>query len=250
MNAFMKSGLIIGCLLIGGGSALAAEPWSYSGATGPAHWAYLKADYAACSGGQQSPIALSEENAIPSVPQALVIRWKPFHPTLLKTNHTIRIQGSKNAGYAMLGSTRYKLKHLQFRHGSDHVVNGKRFEGELQLVHHAATGAELIVSLLIEAGPSHGLIEALWNEIPETDAAIKMPYPIAATDLLPEKRSFFRYQGSQTTPPCSETVTWHVLRQPISLSRAQIARLEQHSPNSFRPLQRLNRRYVLFGAKD
>lgn len=45
--------------------------------------------------------------------------------------------------------------------------------------------------------------------------------------MLPENLShFYRYQGSLTTPPCSESVIWTIFHSPILLSHTQISLLE------------------------
>jgi hypothetical protein len=57
---------------------------------------------------------------------------------------------------------------------------------------------------------------------------------------------FYRYAGSVTTPPCSETVKWFVLRTPSVVSQAQVdafaALLYQGNDN--RPVQSRNGRGV------
>uniref|UniRef100_A0A8D2QCG3 Carbonic anhydrase 6 n=1 Tax=Zonotrichia albicollis TaxID=44394 RepID=A0A8D2QCG3_ZONAL len=45
--------------------------------------------------------------------------------------------------------------------------------------------------------------------------------------MLPENLShFYRYQGSLTTPPCSESVIWTIFHSPIVLSHTQVQLLE------------------------
>ena len=41
--------------------------------------------------------------------------------------------------------------------------------------------------------------------------------------LLPRSNALFYYEGSLTTPPCSEVVTWIVFRDPISLSKQTVS---------------------------
>ena len=65
------------------------------------------------------------------------------------------------------------------------------------------------------------------------------------TRLFPSDRSYFRYMGSVTTPPCPETVNWVVFRTPIEASPEQIKRYAAVFPMDARPIQRLNRRFVL-----
>jgi carbonic anhydrase len=67
---------------------------------------------------------------------------------------------------------------------------------------------------------------------------------IDATDLLPMDRGYYTFAGSLTTPPCSEGVTWFVLKNPSTLSTAEIDRFAHLYPASERPLQPLNGRVV------
>ena len=63
--------------------------------------------------------------------------------------------------------------------------------------------------------------------------------------LLPEDRSTIRYEGSLTTPPCSETVQWLVVKKAITMSPEQLKALEEHHQDNIRPPQELNGRTVL-----
>ncbi len=41
--------------------------------------------------------------------------------------------------------------------------------------------------------------------------------------LLPSgSNEFYRYEGSLTTPPCTQNVMWTVLKKPLTVSRAQV----------------------------
>ena len=63
--------------------------------------------------------------------------------------------------------------------------------------------------------------------------------------LLPETRTVFRYQGSLTTPPCSEGVVWNVMRRPMTDSRESMDILKQRLRTNARPPQELNGREIL-----
>ena len=68
---------------------------------------------------------------------------------------------------------------------------------------------------------------------------------INVADLLPAKRSYWAFEGSLTTPPCSEEVQWHVLKEPVELSKAQLAAFKKLYPMNARPVQPLNGRALL-----
>ena len=53
------------------------------------------------------------------------------------------------------------------------------------------------------------------------------------------------YEGSLTTPPCSQIVTWNVYANPVEVSQEQIDVFAGHYANNARPVQPLNRRFLL-----
>lgn len=70
------------------------------------------------------------------------------------------------------------------------------------------------------------------SSIPFTSGIISASFGCQSTTLssldvqamLPENLShFYRYQGSLTTPPCSESVIWTVFHSPIVLSHTQVS---------------------------
>ncbi len=69
---------------------------------------------------------------------------------------------------------------------------------------------------------------------------------IAAADLLPADRDHYRFNGSLTTPPCTEGVRWLVMKNPVPASAEQIEKFTRtmHHPNN-RPIQTTNARPVL-----
>lgn len=79
------------------------------------------------------------------------------------------------------------------------------------------------------------------REEPAKDAS----QTIGLDGLLPVDRGFLRYQGSLTTPPCSEGVLWAVLRDPIEAPPVQISQFAALFPLNARPVQSLHRRFLL-----
>jgi carbonic anhydrase len=64
-------------------------------------------------------------------------------------------------------------------------------------------------------------------------------------DLLPEERTTWRFDGSLTTPPCTEGVKWLVLTEPVPLSAQQIAAFRAVIDGNNRPTQPLNDRVIV-----
>uniref|UniRef100_A0A914Y499 carbonic anhydrase n=1 Tax=Panagrolaimus superbus TaxID=310955 RepID=A0A914Y499_9BILA len=65
--------------------------------------------------------------------------------------------------------------------------------------------------------------------------------------------SFFRYEGSLTTPPCEESVIWTILSEPISMTKIQLGLFRAIRQNdgseikdNTRPMQPLNGRPILY----
>ena len=111
-------------------------------------------------------------------------------------------------------------------------------------MHGAAEGDLAVIGVLMEAGDADATIQGLWDAIPGVDES---PAAVGALDpgtLLPEGRAYYRYQGSLTTPPCSEVVSWVVMTDSISVSQAQIDAFAALYPMNARPVQPLNEREI------
>ena len=72
---------------------------------------------------------------------------------------------------------------------------------------------------------------------------------VDAAALLPDERSYWRWDGSLTTPPCSEGVKWFMLREPVELSAAQIAAFKALYTGNARPVQPMNARKFIVGQE-
>ena len=104
---------------------------------------------------------------------------------------------------------------------------------------------------MIEEGEENSAFAPVWNYLP-TEANKKLIYEadISTSSLLPNGRSYYQYMGSFTTPPCTESVNWFVLANPVELSAAQIARFTAVVNNNNRPVQPLNGRDIKRSAKS
>jgi carbonic anhydrase len=67
---------------------------------------------------------------------------------------------------------------------------------------------------------------------------------IDPNELLPKNRGYYTYLGSLTTPPCTEIVTWYVLKSATQLSAEQVETFKKYYSNNVRPVQPLDGRTI------
>jgi carbonic anhydrase len=238
------------CLLGSYFVAEAAPPaadvhWGYRGEAGPAHWGELDPSFAKCAEGQeQSPVDIPA--SAPVNTSGLAFHYQPSGLTILNNGHTVQVNYDKGSAITLEGTT-YDLVQFHFHAPSEHTLAGQSAPMELHLVHRSADQTLAVVGVMIQRGGANPAYDALLNHLPAQEQAA-MPVAgvtVDAASLLPADRSYYRYNGSLTTPPCSEGVKWQVLRTPVTLSDAQIAAFTKLYPNDARPVQPLNARTFL-----
>jgi carbonic anhydrase len=218
--------------------------WSYGGNEGPAHWGELSLENRPCSSGlEQSPIDLSgalSANITTPKPQ-----WTPVRGGMVINNgHTIQVDVSGAGGIELDGVT-YALQQFHFHHPSEHTIDGKAFPLELHLVHAASDGRLAVIGVMFHEGSANPALDAVWATAPAKEGKAAVAFEIDASKFMSKDAAAFRYEGSLTTPPCSETVRWTVMAEPLTASASQIAAFSALFPWNARPVQPLNRRYVL-----
>lgn len=221
-----------------------ATKWSYSGKTGPERWGDLSPEYAECSEGRrQSPVDLAA--ATPGAVPTLTLRYAPARAVQVNNGHVIQFDEPQDGGIVLDGR-RYDLVQFHYHAPAEHVVGDEPAPMELHIVHSDANGDLAVLGVFLEDGAPNPVYERLFGRIAaEEGERIALEAPLDARELLPKSRSLYSYQGSLTTPPCSEGVRWIVFRQPIELSADQIARFTDVYSDNARPVQPLNGRRVV-----
>ncbi len=219
--------------------------WGYSGAGGPEHWGDLQEDFAVCKEGRsQSPIDIRHARTARLHPIGFHYRPAPLH--IVNNGHTVMVE-EERGGYITVGRKRYNLVQFHFHHSSEERIEGKAFGMDVHLVHRDASGNLAVVAILIQPGEENGAIRTLWRHLPlETGMEYtSRDIRIDPSRLLPATRGYYTFTGSLTTPPCTEHVTWFVLRTPIQISLGQMQAFGKLYPANVRPVQPLNGRPVL-----
>ena len=207
-------------------------------------WGGLEPKDAPCStGDQQSPIDIT--GAITARQPPLKISWTKRPDTIVNNGHTIQLNFA--AGNTLhVGERRYGLIQFHFHHPSEHLVDGKKFAMEAHFVHSAEDGGLAVVGVFIIPGEANAVFHKVVSTMPEEEGpAVAADPAIDPNGLLPAQRTFYHYEGSLTTPPCSQTVDWLVLTHRIEVAENDIAHFAKLYPMNARPVQKLDRRFIL-----
>ncbi|XP_037085141.1 carbonic anhydrase-like [Pollicipes pollicipes] len=218
--------------------------WGYSTKNGPDTWV---SRFPLGGGQRQSPINIEtattlSDRAIDQQP--LVIRYEPAAPQpLTNTGTGWRVDfdsgSSTISGGPLQGEYELAQYHChwgrQNERGSEHTVDGRRYAAELHLVHFnkrygsfaAAADKEdglAVIGLLLEIGAENPELRKVTDSLSTIQFA-GSSVRIAATDpdlFLPDTTRYWTYEGSLTTPPLYESVTWIVFSQPVTISQDQL----------------------------
>ena len=219
--------------------------WGYSGAGAPEHWPSLSPDFAACANGkQQSPVDITGYVAGDLGPISLALG--EVEAVLHNDGRQVRAEyGPGNV--SVLGGREFGLKSAHFHSPSEHTVDGESFPAELHLVHADSSGDLAVVGVLFKLGDPNAVVQSILDAAPLRGESADASIPLPAA--LPPDLSYYRYDGSKTTPPCDEPVDWYVLREPMTLSQEQVDGLQALSggPNN-RPVQPIGDRVITVGG--
>ena len=222
-----------------------APHWSYTGRDGPDHWAELDKGYSACGlGHRQSPIDIRNPKPADLPPVQFDYRPSPLH--IINNGHTIQINYAPGS-FITVGDTRYQLAQFHFHHPSEERINGKVHEMVAHLVHIGAGGKLAVVAVLLDPGAEDPATASVWTHLPSHEgpeqAFDDIQFDIRS--MLPKDHGYYTFSGSLTTPPCTEDVTWYVLKTPKRISKRLADTFGRIYPRDARPTQPLYGREVL-----
>lgn len=150
------------------------------------------------------------------------------------------LTAAENLGTATYGGKTYNAIQYHFHFPSEHAVAGKLMDGEVHVVHQLDGTTDLSDLLVVgrflsvkEGAADNDFLKSLgWASIGEDDtidekgdkAAISGETDVS--DIIADTAGkmdgqYWRYEGSLTTPPCTESVHWFVLEKALDISKAQ-----------------------------
>jgi carbonic anhydrase len=232
-------------LAIGPTGTALAQHWGYEGEAGPQNWGKLDAKFAACASGKnQSPIDLKA--FVEADLKPLKLDYKAGIADILNNGHTVQVNYGAGSSLAVDGVS-FELKQFHFHAPSENKISGKPFPLEGHLVHADKDGNLAVLAVMFQEGAANALITRLWEKMPNK-AGDKSAFPtgLSVSQLLPKERDYYRFNGSLTTPPCSEGVRWFVMKKPATASKAQIQQFSKAvGVANNRPIQPTHARSVL-----
>lgn len=214
-------------------------PWGYQPADGPDAWATLHPSFAACGNGeQQSPIDIMPRRS--QAPEVIFV-YKPTAGTVVDDGHGLEVDLAPGS-FMVVDGTRFDLIELQLHTPSEHTVAGDSFPMELHLIHRSKAGALAVIGVLFTEGEPSSALAPVWKGAPKARGSSKLKKMFDPEALLPREHAAYRYDGSLTTPPCTEGVIWHVFKRPRTEDEQTIAAFRRRFGATARPTQEMGGR--------
>lgn len=217
--------------------------WDYEGEFGPENWGKINPAWSQCGAGKrQSPIDIRDGMKVSLDEIDFNYRFSDYSE--VDNGKTVQVNLARG-NFMTIGNQSYELVQFHFHRPSEEKINGKGTEMVIHLEHRGPGGKLAIVAVLLERGRANDAIQTVWNNIPlEKNQQVASGEPLDPMELLPERREYYTYMGSQTTPPCTENVLWIVMKQPMTASPAQMALFSRLYPLNARPVQESEGRMV------
>lgn len=204
-------------------------------------------------GKEQSPIDIVDASSLSLAPP--VFNYHHSSVSVEHRDYALRVN-TRTAGNTMTFKDKtYEFKQFHFHQASEHLVDGTSYVMEMHLVHEDSAGNIAVVGVLLLAGsaedsPIASIIEALLTSAPDmgdkTNGEHTLKHPIDLNLLLPKSRNLWTYQGSLTTPPCTEGVDWLIMCEPMTMPQQQLTVFMNAYPQNARPVQSLGKRNVYY----
>lgn len=252
---------------------------------GPLDYSKNGADwpYGACKlRNRQSPINIDLKSDEPAV-DSFKFRYQALKSGMTIHDDMVISFPDGYSGGLVYEQNYYNLVSAILHTESEHTIFSKHTILELQLFHkRPESDATVAVAFLLEPPPVIPVNKTIMTDV-QSEKTLQELLALGETApgfsrpmmhfVQPEKTSkwnalnfnemflgasFWEYQGSLTRPPCSETVTWLVRRDKVSLSprQAQLVysnirkKLKDHGPSNNRVLMPLeNRNFKVFQAQ-
>jgi len=227
--------------------------WSYdvTAPNGPYYWGNLCEAYETCkSGVKQSPVSLYSRG-VPFANEKtsdLVPSYHEEHAvTFLNNGHTLMINNTDtNNTLKLPDGDIFTLSQFHFHDVSEHTLDDIYYPLEMHLVHTKGHDTAILAFFFQQGAPSELLaeIEAAISKVEEQGNETTVPL-LELQTLVGQPFTFYYYQGSLTTPPCTENVQWFISATILTASADQIKTIGGVMGRNSRPPQPMYNRQLL-----
>jgi carbonic anhydrase len=219
--------------------AHAAPHWDYEGPMGPENWGK---EFPTCTKGKsQSPLDI--KGPFEKVKLSIAPDYKAGQLKILNNGHTIQVNVEPGSKIRIDGMP-YDLLQFHFHKPSEELIDGKPAAMVVHFVHKNATGQLAVLGVLLKEGNENPGIKTLWTHAPGKEGPEIAPENVTfnPSNLLPREMDFYSYEGSLTTPPCTEKVRFFILKSQVNIAREQVGAFP--FKKNARPVQPLNERVI------
>jgi carbonic anhydrase len=216
-----------------------AVHWGYEGAMGPDRWGD---EFPTCAKGKsQSPLNI--QGPFEKAQFGVAPDYKSGQLKIINNGHTIQVNvppGSK----LRIDSKPFELLQFHFHRPSEEQIDGKPAAMVVHFVHKNEAGRLAVLGVLLKEGNENPGIKTLWANAPMTEGPEIEPEGVMfnPANLLPREYEFYSYEGSLTTPPCTEGVRFFILKAQVNIAKEQVEQFP--FKKNARPVQPKNGRAI------
>ena len=216
-----------------------AVHWDYAGEMGPENWGD---EFPTCGKGQkQSPLNIT--GPFEKSKDTLVVNYREGPLKILNNGHTIQVNVEPGSTLK-INKEVYNLLQFHFHRPSEEQIDGKPMAMVAHFVHKNAEGKLAVLGVLLNEGKDNDAIKVLWDNAPKSEGPEVMPEKVKfnPANLVPAALTHYSYEGSLTTPPCTEGVNFYILKTTVDIAKKQVA--DFPFKRNARPVQPLNGRKI------
>ena len=196
-----------------------AAHWDYEGAMGPENWGK---EFPTCGKGK-SQAPLNIKGPFEKVRFSVAPDYKQGQLKIVNNGHTIQVNvpvGSK----IRIDGRAYDLLQFHFHRPSEEHIDGKPSAMVVHFVHKNLEGELAVLGVMLREGNENPGIKTLWTHAPPKEGPEVVPDGVMfnPANLLPREMDFFHYDGSLTTPPCTEKVKFFILKSQVNIGKEQV----------------------------
>jgi carbonic anhydrase len=216
-----------------------AVHWDYAGDMGPENWGD---EFPTCGKGtKQAPLNIT--GPFEKSKDVLVVNYKEGPLKILNNGHTIQVNVEPGSTLK-INKDVYNLLQFHFHRPSEEQIDGKPMAMVAHFVHKNADGKLAVLGVLLNDGKDNAAIQTLWNNAPKAEGpeVVVDKVKFDPSSLVPAALTHYNYEGSLTTPPCTEGVNFYILKTPVDISKKQV--MDFPFKRNARPVQPLNGRKI------